>query len=133
MADSASALGFRMPAEWAPHDATWIGWPHNASDWPGKLAPVVWAYAEIVRKLAPGEVVRILVNSAAQDRGVSARPHRPGPERGARPPRAGGRASRFPRRDQRTVAREGHRRRRHARPRGRCVPLRRPAYGRVVP
>jgi len=68
MADSASALGFRMPAEWAPHDATWIGWPHNASDWPGKLAPVVWAYAEIVRKLAPGEVVRILVNSAAHER-----------------------------------------------------------------
>ena len=56
-----------MPAEWEAHDATWIGWPHNASDWPGKLAPIVWVYGEIVRALAPGEVVRILVNSRAHE------------------------------------------------------------------
>src|SRR2546422_966990 len=75
MADGASpdrafpaALGFRMPAEWEPHHATWIGWPHNASDWPGKIAPIPWVYGEIVRKLAPGEIVRILVNSAAHER-----------------------------------------------------------------
>jgi len=70
MADRASpaALGFRMPAEWEPHHATWIGWPHNASDWPGKIAPIPWVYGEIVRKLAPGETVRILVNSAAHAR-----------------------------------------------------------------
>jgi len=70
MADSASpaALGFRMPAEWEPHHATWIGWPHNAGDWPGKFAPIPWVYGEIVRKLVPGEVVRILVNSAAHER-----------------------------------------------------------------
>ena len=54
-----------MPAEWEPHAATWIGWPHNKSDWPGKFAPIPWVYGEIVRKLAPGETVRILVNSAA--------------------------------------------------------------------
>ena len=66
--DTPAALGFRMPAEWEPHQATWIGWPHNATDWPGKLAPVVWAYAEIVRRLAPGETVRILVNSASHER-----------------------------------------------------------------
>ncbi len=54
-----------MPAEWEPHAATWIGWPHNTSDWPGKFAPIPWAYGEIVRKLALGETVRILVNSAA--------------------------------------------------------------------
>jgi agmatine deiminase len=59
-----------MPAEWDPHDATWIGWPHNATDWPGKLAPVQWVYGEIVRKLAPGEIVRILVNSAAHEQGA---------------------------------------------------------------
>lgn len=52
-----------MPAEWEPHEATWLGWPHNASDWPGKLAAIHWVYAEIVRKLAVGECVRILVNS----------------------------------------------------------------------
>ena len=64
---SPAALGFRMPAEWEPHHATWIGWPHNASDWPGKFAPIPWVYGEIVRKLVPGEVVRILVNSAAHE------------------------------------------------------------------
>jgi agmatine deiminase len=51
---------FRMPAEWQPHEATWLGWPHNLSDWPGRFAPIPWAYGEIVRKLAEGEVVRIL-------------------------------------------------------------------------
>lgn len=57
------SFGYRMPAEWEPHEATWLGWPHNASDWPGKLATIHWVYAEIVRKLAEGELVRILVNS----------------------------------------------------------------------
>jgi len=56
-----------MPAEWEPHDATWIGWPHNRSDWPGKLAPIQWVYGEIVRRLAPGEIVRILVNSVKHE------------------------------------------------------------------
>jgi agmatine deiminase len=59
--------GFRMPAEWEPHHATWIGWPHNATDWPGKIAAIPWVYGEIVRRLAPGEVVRILVNSAEHE------------------------------------------------------------------
>ncbi len=70
MADRASpaALGFSMPAEWEPHAATWIGWPHNASDWPGKLAAIQWVYGEIVRKLAPGETVRILVQSGEHER-----------------------------------------------------------------
>ncbi|HKW42258.1 MAG TPA: agmatine deiminase family protein [Gemmatimonadales bacterium] len=57
-----------MPAEWEPHHATWLGWPHNASDWPGKFGPIPWVYAEIVRALAPGEMVRILVNSASHER-----------------------------------------------------------------
>lgn len=52
-----------MPAEWELHEATWLGWPHNASDWPGKLAAIHWVYAEIVRKLEAGEHLRILVNS----------------------------------------------------------------------
>src|SRR5262245_53663185 len=53
----------RLPAEWEEHEATWIGWPHNASDWPGKFGPIPWVYGEIVRKLAPGEIVRVLVES----------------------------------------------------------------------
>jgi agmatine deiminase len=55
-----------MPAEWEPHAATWIGWPHNATDWPGKFPPIPWVYGEIVRALARGETVRILVNSGIQ-------------------------------------------------------------------
>jgi len=62
-----AALGYRLPAEWEPHEATWIGWPHNLSDWPGKFAPIPWVYGEIVRRLAPGEIVRILVNSRAHE------------------------------------------------------------------
>ncbi|MDI6450267.1 agmatine deiminase family protein [Sedimentisphaerales bacterium M17dextr] len=58
-----AASGFHMPAEWDEHEATWLGWPHNRTDWPGKIAPIHWVYGEIVRKIAPGEIVRILVNS----------------------------------------------------------------------
>jgi agmatine deiminase len=60
-------MGFRLPAEWEPHEATWIAWPHQRSDWPGKFAPIPWVYAEIVRRLVPGEAVRILVNSARHE------------------------------------------------------------------
>jgi agmatine deiminase len=51
---------FRMPAEWEPHDATWISWPHHEPDWPGKLGAIPWVYAEIVRVLSAGEPVHIL-------------------------------------------------------------------------
>ena len=64
--------GFSMPAEWERHEATWLGWPHNATDWPGKLSTIAWVYGEIVRKLCPGENVRILVN----DRGSVRRAER---------------------------------------------------------
>jgi agmatine deiminase len=52
-----------MPAEWAPHRATWLGWPHETSDWPGKFAPIPWLYGEIVRHLSAVERVRILVEN----------------------------------------------------------------------
>jgi agmatine deiminase len=57
-----------MPAEWEPHEATWLGWPHNLSDWPGRFAPIPWVYGEIVRKLAEGERVRILVPSLLEEK-----------------------------------------------------------------
>ena len=57
--------GFRMPAEWETHEATWLGWPHYVHDWPGKMEAIAWFYGELVRKIAPGELVRVLVNSAA--------------------------------------------------------------------
>lgn len=53
----------RMPAEWAPHEATWIAWPHNEEDWPGRFEPIRWVYGEIVRKLSQVEKVRILVRN----------------------------------------------------------------------
>jgi agmatine deiminase len=56
--------GFRMPAEWEPHEATWLAWPHEKSDWPGKFAPIPWVYGEIVRRLARVERIRILVGDA---------------------------------------------------------------------
>ena len=50
----------RMPAEWEPHRATWIAWPHHEPDWPGKLGPIPWVYAEIARVLHRHELVEIL-------------------------------------------------------------------------
>ena len=67
MARTPQGLGYHLPAEWEPHEATWLGWPHNLTDWPGKFAPIPWVYGEIVRKLAPGETVRILVESKAHE------------------------------------------------------------------
>jgi len=64
-----SKLGFRMPAEWERHEATWLGWPHELTDWPGKFSPVAWAFAEIVRVLSRVERVFLLVeNREAQKR-----------------------------------------------------------------
>lgn len=56
-----------MPAEWDEHDATWLAWPHNVKDWPGKFAAIPWVYAEIVRYLGLGETVRILVQDAGHE------------------------------------------------------------------
>jgi agmatine deiminase len=62
-------LGFRMPAEWEPHDATWLAWPHNRNDWPGKFQTIPWVYADIVRHLSHAERVEILVqDEAAEER-----------------------------------------------------------------
>jgi|SRR5579871_4378094 len=57
-----------MPAEWEPHEATWIAWPHERSDWPGKFAPIPWIYGDIVRHLAAREKVRILIPDAAAEK-----------------------------------------------------------------
>ena len=55
-----------MPAEWEPHRSTILCWPHQKEDWPGKFTPIPWVYAEIVRQIVPGERVRIIVQSTAQ-------------------------------------------------------------------
>jgi len=63
-----AALGYRMPAEWEPHAATWLAWPHYHGDWPGKFEPIPWVYAEIIRNLARNERVELIVNDAAAAR-----------------------------------------------------------------
>ena len=60
---ASSSPRWRMPAEWEPHRATWIAWPHFEPDWPGKLAPIPWVYGEIARVLADFEPVEILCHS----------------------------------------------------------------------
>lgn len=66
--ETSSQPSFRMPAEWAPHAATWIAWPHNPEDWPGKFQPIPWVYCEIVRWLSSAEDVHILVNDYAAEK-----------------------------------------------------------------
>jgi agmatine deiminase len=60
--------GYRMPAEWEPHEATWLAWPHEETDWPGKFETVRWVYAEIARALSADERVRLLVRDKAAQR-----------------------------------------------------------------
>jgi agmatine deiminase len=62
-----AALGYFMPAEWEKHEATWLGWPHNASDWPGKFETIPWVYGEMVRKISAGEKIYLLVRHKADE------------------------------------------------------------------
>ena len=60
----------RFPAEWEPHAATWLAWPHFQDDWPGKFESIPWVYAEIIRNLSRHERVDLIVNDAASERRV---------------------------------------------------------------
>lgn len=63
-----AALGYRIPAEWEPHQATWLSWPHNENSWPGKFETVEPVYARMVAALARSETVHINVADAAMER-----------------------------------------------------------------
>jgi len=65
---AADELRWRMPAEWERHEATWLAWPHELTDWPGKFAPIPWAFAEMVRLLSQVERVFLLVESRATEK-----------------------------------------------------------------
>lgn len=65
-------LGYRMPAEWEPHAATWLAWPHEPSDWPGKFEAVPWVFAEVIKNLTLGERVRLIVSGKAMQRQAAA-------------------------------------------------------------
>jgi agmatine deiminase len=73
---SPAALGYHMPAEWEPHAATWLAWPHYHGDWPGKFEPIPWVYAEIIRNLAKHERVELIVNDSSTARKVRRILHR---------------------------------------------------------
>ena len=87
--ESPASLGFRWPAEWEEHGATWLSWPHNHETWPGCLDEAEAAFAEIVRALHPREAVRVNVGDAA----LEARARRVLAEAGVDP--AGGRGVHF--------------------------------------
>jgi agmatine deiminase len=57
------SLGYHMPAEWEPHQSTWLAWPHNRSDWPGKFEAIPWVFADIIRHLGRHEDVNLIVAS----------------------------------------------------------------------
>ena len=59
--------GFSMPAEWDPHEATWLGWPHNSDDWPGKFEMIPWVYGEMIRKIASGEKIHLLIRNKTDE------------------------------------------------------------------
>jgi agmatine deiminase len=67
MANLPASLGYRMPAEWEPHEATWIAWPHERTDWPGKFPSIPWVFAEIVRHLHTSEQVNVVVNDKVSE------------------------------------------------------------------
>jgi agmatine deiminase len=69
---SPAAQGYRMPAEFEPHVATWLSWPHKEASWPGKLDRIPPLFAAMVRALVPGELVNVLVNQSAPPESVRA-------------------------------------------------------------
>ena len=62
------STNYRMPAEWEPHQATWLAWPHHKGDWPGKFEPIPWVYAEIIRYLSRRERVELVVKDQAAEK-----------------------------------------------------------------
>ncbi|MBR9803404.1 agmatine deiminase family protein, partial [bacterium] len=48
-------LGYRWAAEWEPHSATWLSWPHNRDSWPGKFEPVPAVFAQFAKSVAQFE------------------------------------------------------------------------------
>ena len=60
---SPANAGFHFHAEWAPHTATWLSWPHKEESWPGKIATIYKPYCEFIKAVSEGELFRINVRS----------------------------------------------------------------------
>jgi agmatine deiminase len=58
-------LGYYFPAEFAPHAATWLSWPHKEASWPGKINAIYPSYVKFIKELIKGERVKINVVDAA--------------------------------------------------------------------
>ncbi|MBM3755851.1 MAG: agmatine deiminase family protein [Acidobacteria bacterium] len=67
----ASVAKWRMPAEWEPHEGTWLAWPHERSDWPGKFAPIPFVYPKIIAALSQHEIVHIVCPNEASRKLIS--------------------------------------------------------------
>lgn len=63
MSNYPAAQGFFFPAEWHPHTATWLSWPHKEESWPGKIVTVYPQYCQFIKALTEGELVRINVKN----------------------------------------------------------------------
>jgi len=63
--DTPKQVGFAFPAEWAPHEATWLSWPHKEASWPGKIEAIYAPYCAFIKIVAEGEKVRININDEA--------------------------------------------------------------------
>ena len=64
-------ISYRMPAEWEPHEATWLTWPKNKTTWPGRmLKEVEEIYSRMISALADGEKVNLLVDDKKTARNV---------------------------------------------------------------
>ena len=61
---------YRMPAEWEPQNSTWIAWPHNKDDWPGKFAQIPWVFSKIITILSKVQSVNILVENKYEKKTV---------------------------------------------------------------
>jgi len=70
VADLPKQLGYRMPAEWEPHEGTWLSWPHNPRTWVGNFGPIPAVFGEIVRALCEQEIVHICVRDGMSEASV---------------------------------------------------------------
>ena len=66
-------LGYRMPAEWRRHAATWLSWPKDPETWPDRVPQVEEIFLQMMAALAPNEIVNLLVDDSATEAAVRAR------------------------------------------------------------
>jgi agmatine deiminase len=73
-------LGYRMPAEWHRHIATWLAWPKDPETWPDRVPQVQGIFLKMMAALTPGETVNLLVDDEETARAVRSRCTFPGAE-----------------------------------------------------